>query len=158
MTTWTRLATVALTAAGLIGLGTEAAAQCATVHSGVPTMIVLANSPTTQTGPATSTTTTTQGTTSTTAAGIILADGRVVPDARATTVPNYYMPGGTLTPVTYWVDGTLLPASYGAVAGSTSYMHAPYYSGGHGMYGGYSTYVGSDCCPEKKRRGLFRRR
>lgn len=172
MTTWTRLATVALTAAGLAGLGNRAAAQCVTYHSGTPTMIVLANPLSTQPAPTSTTTahgttSTTQGTTTTTspgttsqvtpAGGIILSDGRIVPASGVAGTAGSYTPGS------YSVDGNGNPVYPHQFMGSPSYypsngMYSNGYFNGSGMYAGspYLTY--SDYVPERPRRGLLRRR
>jgi hypothetical protein len=180
MTKWTRLATATLTVAGLVGLGNEAAAQCVTLHSGTPTMIVLANpiSPqatATTTTTAQGTTTTTQGTvttaqgtttvpqgtnpqTVTPAGGVILSDGRIVPAADVAGRPSYYTPGAAL------VDGNGNPIAYPPqVMGSSGNfwpngMYSNGYVNGSGMYvnSPYVTYW--DTPSERPRRGLFRRR
>ncbi len=171
MTTWTRLAAVALTTVGLVGLASEAAAQCVTLRSGTPTMIVL-NPLQPQAQPAVTTTTTAQGTTITSATpgateavtpagGDILTDGRVVPASAVAGTTSSYTPGSYLTPGSYHVD------AYGNVVypsqptGSTYYwpgsMYPTTHYNGAGMY--YTTpYVTYGDSSASGRRGLLRRR
>jgi hypothetical protein len=173
MTTWTRLATVALTAVGLVGLGNEAAAQCVTLHSGTPAMIVLSNPVVTQPAPAATTngtTTTAQGTTTTTqgsttaapaqtitpAGGVILPDGRVVP-AAVTGTTSYYTPGS------YFVDANGNPIAYPSQVGTPATYYWPNgayttsYINGSSMYAA-PTFISTANSPERRLLGMLRRR